>query len=394
MNKIKQFLHRQSTQIIIIVLILCILSLITIYGVTPQLTNYNSNVIPITFVAKQGVGVVLGFIILFFGLKLDLWKYERIINIINIVLIVMLVILAINPPIIGDIFVVTINGASGWFKIPFLTTIQPVEFFKITMIFKLACIANDAHQGYIRDGQLIKEFIIYGAIPILCVLLQPDLGGALLLIAPWLTLGLISIKDNNKIMFYIKIGMIFIIIVGLFIFIPTLQKFLVDFTPIKAYQLNRINSWLYPFNYDGGFQLQQALILMGSAGPFGYGFGNVHITLPEPHTDVIFPEFVGMFGYVGGCLLILLYIRLLYLTLKTSQIATDYKDKLLILGFFVLLLVQITENIGMMLGILPITGIVLPFMSYGVSALLTYFIIITIICNITNKYRYITEKVV
>lgn len=394
MQKLKEFFINRKNQIILIVTILCCFSLITIYGVTPQLTNYNSDVIPMTFVKKQAIGMVLGFIIMFFGLKVRIWRYEKYINIINNILIVMLVILAFNPPIIGDIFVVTINGAQGWFRIPFLGTIQPVEFFKITMIFKLVCIADLSDKNYIRDRALITQFLWYGALPIGCVLLQPDLGGAILLFAPWLVLGLVSIKNNQRIKRFLKWFSVIFVIGALFIFVPQLQHILTEFTPIKTYQLSRINSWLYPFNYDGGYQLQQSLILMGSAGPFGHGFANVHITLPEPHTDVIFSEFVGMFGYVGGIVLILLYARLLYLTLKVSMIATDFKDKMLVLGFFVLLFVQIFENIGMMLGVLPITGIVLPFMSYGLSALLTYFIVITIVCNISDKYKYIEEKVV
>lgn len=130
---------------------------------------------------------------------------------------------------------------------------------------------------------------------------------------------------------------------------------------------------------------------MGSAGPFGFGFGNIHITLPEPHTDVIFSEFVGMFGYISGTVLILLYMRLLQLTLSISKVATEYRDKLLIIGFFALLFVQIGENMGMMIGLFPITGIVLPFMSYGLSALITYFMIIAIVCNISQKYKTLEE---
>lgn len=391
MERIMKFMKNRKNQILLIILILSILSLLTIYGVTPQLVGYGNDVIPMTFVIKQSVGMIIGFIIVFLLLKFNLKKSERLINIVNLILIVMLIILALDPPIIGDIFVRNINGAKGWFKIPFLGTIQPIEFFKITMIFKIASIANNAYEHNISDKELIKQYLIYGALPILCVLMQPDLGGAILLLAPWLVLSLVSLNDQTRVQKMIKIVMIFTFVLGLFIFVPTLQKLLIDFTPLKAYQLERINSWLYPFEYEGGFQLQQSLVLIGSSGPFGFGLGNIHINLPEPHTDVIFPEFVGMFGYVGGLILILLYMRLLQLTLQVSSVATEYRDKLLILGFFVLLFVQIAENIGMMIGLLPITGIVLPFMSYGLSALITYFTIIAIICNISQKYKALEE---
>lgn len=391
MHYLKKLFKHKKNQILLIIFILAVCSLITIYGVTPQLVGYGNDVIPKTFFIKQLIGFIAGFVIFIFILRLDLWKSEKLINIANLILIGMLLILAIDPPIIGDYFVLNINGAKGWFKIPFLGSIQPIEFFKITMIFKLASIANHAYQKNISDKELIKDYFIYGAIPILCVLLQPDLGGAILLFFPWLVISLISLNNRNMVHKLVKFTLIGFAIIGLFVFVPALQKILIDFTPIKSYQLGRINSWLYPFTYDGGYQLQQSLVLMGSAGPFGFGFGNIHITLPEPHTDVIFSEFVGMFGYISGAVLILLYMRLLQLTLSVSKVATEYRDKLLIIGFFVLLFVQIGENIGMMIGLFPITGIVLPFMSYGLSALITYFAIIAIVCNISQKYKALEE---
>ena len=383
---IKKLFNNRRNKIVMIIGLLSICSLITIYGVTPQLVGYGDS-IPINFVLKQGIGIVVGFFIIFLFSKFDLWKSEKYIDIINIILIVMLVILALDPPIIGDIFVKEINGAKGWFKIPFLPTIQPIEFFKITMIFKLASIANRANNTHMDDQELIKQFLIFGALPILCVILQPDLGGAILLLAPWLLISIISLQHNKKIQKLVKYTSVIGIVGLVMISFPFFQEILVKFTPLKAYQLGRIESWTDPFNTSGGYQLQQSLILMGSAGIKGYGFANIDILIPEPHTDVIFPEFVGMFGWIAGIVLILLYMSLLYLTLKIAIVATEYRDKLLILGFFSLLLVQIIENIGMMLGITPITGIVLPFMSYGVSALITYFIIFAIICNISQKYK-------
>ncbi len=392
LSRFKKIIYNCKNQIIAIILILCICSLITIYGVTPQLVNYNSNIIPINFVIKQAIGIIVGLILYYFILKLNIWKSFKIINIINIILIIMLVILALDPPFIGDIFVKNINGAKGWFQIPFLGSIQPIEFFKITMIIKIVSISHQAQEQNLDDRYLIKQYLLYGLLPIICVLLQPDLGGTLLLIFPWFVLGLISLKNYKLTRNIIKYSLLFLIIILLFFFIPFLQEILINITPLKSYQLARINSWLYPFEYNGGYQLQQSLILLGSAGPFGYGFGNIHITLPEPHTDVIFSEFVGMFGYIPGFILILLYMRLLFLCLKIFNTATKYQDKLLVLGFLILLIVQIGENIGMMLGVFPITGIVLPFMSYGLSGLITYFIIFGIISNISQKYHVYTNN--
>jgi len=146
-----------------------------------------------------------------------------------------------------------------------------------------------------------------------------------------------------------------------------------------------LNSWLHPFVYDGGFQLQQSLVLMGSAGLFGNGFGFAGVYLPEPHTDVIFSEYVGMFGVVAGAFLISLYF---YIVFKLFEITLRTKEvfyKFVMVGYTVLFLTHIVQNIGMMLGVLPITGIVLPFFSYGVSAMMTLLIIIGVVLAIDKR---------
>ena len=377
----------QKNLIFIIIFILSCLSIITITGILPQLENYGTVSNELIFILKQVVGIFIGFILMVIIKKITIINTEKIIKKINQILIIMLIILALNPPIIGDLFVKTINGASGWFNIPIVNiTIQPIEFFKITMLLQLSFITYNANNKKLSDQEIIKEFLIYGFMPILCILLQPDLGGALLLILPCFVLLILSIRNNPKLMKYLSYLVVFIVICFILLIIPQTQEIIVKYTPIKAYQLARINSWLEPFNYDGGYQLQQALILMGSSGPFGYGFGNINILLPEPHTDVIFAEFCGMFGYVGGIFLITIYVYLLYLIYQTIVLCDDEFDYYLLIGIFMLFLIQIVENIGMMLGILPITGIVLPFMSYGVSALITYFILIGIVNNIRTKY--------
>jgi rod shape determining protein RodA len=379
MNDIKTL----NFKIVIPVLILFALSLVTISGVSEQLVDYGEIEDPTIFIMKQTFGMIAGSIGAYIIYKSNLKKLLGLINLAYWILFGMLFILFTDPPIIGDIFVKTINGANGWFVIPIVgITIQPVEFMKVALIFKLAVVSKSHIESERKDKDLIKKYLIFGLVPIIMVLLQPDLGGAILLLFPSLFMFLYSVK-NKKLVKILVISMLSSIAVFIgILFIPGGLEFLAEHTPIEMYQLERLTAWLYPFDYDKGLQLQQSLILIGSAGLFGHGYGYSGIHLPEPHTDVIFSEFTGMFGIIAGAFLIFLYFYLINeffsVTLKTN----DLLFKLVAFGFSMLFLIQVTENIGMMLGLLPITGIVLPFMSYGVSAMVTYLSIIGVFLNI------------
>ncbi len=378
---------KMNWQLIIIVIILSIMSLITINDIIPQLNaSCYANVCDNSFfVKKQAFGILFGIILVILILKIDLSFVKPIANFTYWVLFIMLFILVGHIPFISSFLTLNTNGASGWFSIPHVLTIQPVEFMKVVMLFKLAMISEDYINSYQNDVYLFKKYLFYGGIPILFVLLEPDLGGVILLLVPTIIMYLASCKSKNNVKKIIKIIVIVCIIFGVLMFFPWGQNLLVKYTPIHLYQLDRINSWLHPFQTDNGLQLQQSLILIGSAGLYGHGAGYMGVLLPEPHTDVIFSEFVGMYGYLLGVLLILMYCYIIINILNISKRTPKIKYKILLLGYGSLFFIQVLENIGMMLGIFPITGIVLPFMSYGVSALITYYIIIGIVLNINKN---------
>lgn len=370
-------------KIVVPVLILFVLSLVTISGVSEQLLDYGEIDDPKVFIIKQSIGIIAGSIGAYIIYKSNLKKLLGLINLAYWVLFGMLFILFTDPPVIGDLFVKTINGANGWFVIPVIgITIQPVEFMKVALIFKLAMVSKSHIESARKDSDLIKKYIVYGLIPIVMVLLQPDLGGAILLLFPSLFMFLYSLK-SKKLFRTLIMSMVagIIVFIGI-LFIPGGLEFLAEHTPIEMYQLERLTAWLYPFDYDKGLQLQQSLILIGSAGLFGHGYGYSGIHLPEPHTDVIFSEFTGMFGIIAGAILIMIYFYLINEFFSVTLKSNDLLFKLVAFGFSMLFLIQVTENIGMMLGLLPITGIVLPFMSYGVSAMITYLCIIGVFLNI------------
>lgn len=343
----------------------------------------------LSMVIKQTVGFFAGFVAIFIILKIDLSKVNKLVNIFYYILLIMLFILVAGIPGVSAFFTKTINGASGWFRFfPGGPTIQPVEFMKIAMIFKLGMVSQHHFDSPEGDGMLFKRYAIYGLLPILLVFAQPDLGGAILLGVPWLIMFLMSIK-NKGLARSLCLGMF--IFLAMFIYLvltPQGQAMLVANTPLQAYQLERINAWLTPFDVSTGLQLQQSLILMGSAGPFGHGVFYNAVSLPEAQTDMIFAKIAGMYGYSMGVFIIFLYFIMINEMINIAGRAKELMYKLVVIGFAGLFIIQVTENIGMIIGLLPITGIVLPFVSYGVSALITYSVIIGLIMNIDNR----TEK--
>ncbi len=381
---------RVNFNILIPLIILSVFSLITLYNIGPLLPDYYN---PMLFFIKQLIGFIAGFTIIILLYNLNFKKFDGLIDLAYFILVIMLFILIFKLPFIDKYLVEEVNGARGWFIIPFIgIQFQPMEFFKIFVVLKLAKISQEHLDGYYTDGWIIKKYLIYGFFPTFLILLEPDLGGFILISFTIIVMLLFSIK-NKKIFKYLMFAILVILIfIMLIVFIPDFSQFLIKYTPLKPYQFERIKSWLDPFSTEGGYQLSQSLTFMGSAGPYGYGPGFDQISYPEPQTDLIFTTFVGFFGWILGAVLIFLYGFIDYNIFIVSEFQKNYYFKFITIGFGALFFIQVVENIGMLVGVLPITGIVLPFMSYGVSALLTYSVIFGIILNISSQTDFHPEK--
>lgn len=377
-------------KLVIPVIILGIFSLATLKNIGPLV---DARISYISFYNKQSFGFIIGIIGIIFIYNINLKKFVNLINITYFILVGMLFILAFDPPIIGDLFLKNTNGANGWFKIisPKLS-FQPVEFFKVLLILKLALISEQYLKSNEKDDWLIKKYFLYGALPIGLVLIEPDLGGTMLLSFAFTVMLITSLKNKKmfKLFLYFLLGALVFII--LLIFSDTFSTIVVNLTPLRSYQLSRIDAWLNPFSTEKGYQLSQSLIFMGSAGPFGHGAGFNQISLSEAQTDLIFTAFVGFFGWVLGLIVIFLYGVIINQSFTIALLQKNFFFKFTALGFSSLFFIQVTENIGMLIGLLPITGIVLPFMSYGLSALLTYSAIIGILINISKETDFDPNK--
>lgn len=274
------------------------------------------------------------------------------------------------------LFAKPINNSKCWFQIPFIGSIQPSEFVKIIIIVYVAIILTSKvrHKFFkISLVLLIPSFLTY---------LQPDTG---LVIIYFISVSAMLFCYLKKCKVFIYIGIILAVILGIIIFLYYQnQEFLVRIFGTSIFlRIERLINW----SNQEGFQLNNALIAMGSNG-INFNFKNIKFYYPEAHTDFIFASFAASFGLIPALMLILAIVLFDCYLFNLCFKLKNERDKLIVIGFCAILVYQQIQNIGMNLGLLPITGITLPFISYGGSSLLSYAFILAIIKNMDLKRKY------
>ncbi|MGW7945452.1 FtsW/RodA/SpoVE family cell cycle protein [Staphylococcus xylosus] len=266
-----------------------------------------------------------------------------------------------------------INGAKSWYKLGPLS-VQPSEFMKIVLMLALAKLVSKHNQFTFNksletDFKLLLKIAGISVIPMGLILLQNDLGTMLVLCA--IIVGIIVVSGISwKILAPVFIAGIAFgssIILSI-IYKPSLIE---NSFGIKTYQMGRINSWLDPYTYSSGdgYHLTESLKAIGSGQLFGKGFNHGEVYIPENHTDFIFSVIGEEFGFIGSVILILVFLAFIF---HLVRLATKFElpfSKLFIIGYATLVLFHVLQNIGMTIQLLPITGIPLPFISYGGSSL-------------------------
>ncbi|MDO8739940.1 MAG: FtsW/RodA/SpoVE family cell cycle protein, partial [Candidatus Woesearchaeota archaeon] len=260
-------------------------------------------------------------------------------------------------------FAPEIRGTRGWYKIGFFS-LDPVEPAKLVLVILLAKYFSMRHVEMYKFRHIIFSGM-YVLLPCILIFLKPDLGGTMLLIAIWVGLLLIS---GIKIKHFLILFLCFLLIIGL------AWNFL-----LKDYQKDRILSFIFPYNVLGGSWSQtQSKIAIGSGMILGQGVGNgsqvQYGFLPEPHTDFIFSVIAEEWGFLGVSIFFLLYINLIWRTLKIAIESQTNFPRLFASGFAIVLITQFIINVGMNLSMLPVVGIYLPLVSYGGSGLIGTFI--------------------
>ena len=318
------------------------------------------------------IGIFL--IILISKVKLkNLYRYSIFFYAINVILLVGLL-----------LFTKSINGSKSWYVLYGIGSIQPSEFMKISLILFNSYIIYSFYKKE-KEITLGKEFLLITIIlitliiPSILTFLQPDTGSVIIYFVISFTMLFVS-GINKK--WFIYIFIIFSIFVAFFLYLYFYNEnfFIKIFGSNFFYRMDRIVNW----NSGNGMQLNNSLISIGSSGLFGHGFNNTPMYFPEAGTDFIFTVYASNFGFLGCvCLLVFFGIFDIYLINVTKNIYS-LQDKYTVIGILSVIFYQQVQNIGMTIGLLPITGITLPFISYGGSSLLSYMILLGIVINIIN----------
>jgi rod shape determining protein RodA len=292
-----------------------------------------------------------------------------------------------------------INGAKSWFKVPALGSLQPSEFVKIFLILALAKLIEDHHlknpvKTIQSDFWLLIKLGIATMVPVFLIMLQPDLGTSLVFLS--ILLGMIFISGISwKMLLPIFAGGALLIGI-IFYFVLVQPDILEKYLGVKQYQFGRIYSWLDPYNYQSseGYQLTQSLLSIGSGETSGKGYGNRDIYMPESQTDFIFSVIGEEFGFVGSSVLISIFFLLIYHITKVGMETKNNFYTYLCVGVISMITFHVFQNIGMTIGLLPITGIPLPFISYGGSSLMGNMLGLGLIFSIRyhhKKYMFSTD---
>lgn len=354
--------------VVITVTILLIMTSLIIIGSATHINNPSED--RYWYVQRQGMFAIANIIIIFLMLHMDyktLSKYANLFYWTNLAM------------LLAVMFVGTSAlGAQRWIQIGPIS-LQPSEFSKLIMIICLASML-EKRIGQLNTFREILPVFIYVGVPFLLVLKQPDLGTSLVFLA--ILFGMIFIAG-------ISLRHLMIIFGSGAAVLPIFWHFL------KDYQKQRLTVFIDP-NVDplgSGYHIIQSKIAIGSGMLFGKGlFGGTQSQLnflPENHTDFIFAVIGEELGFIGSAIILLLYLILLYRGVKIAASAKDNFGTLLATGITSMLTFHVLVNVGMTAGIMPVTGIPLPLMSYGVSALTTNLVSIGILLNIYMRRQKI-----
>ena len=388
----RSFDSRVDYSLILPVFCLLVIGVVAIYIAVSH--DYPNNVWPILGqqLAWIALGIIFSFVVMFFNTKF-LWQSTPYLYGLGLALMV-LPLVFYNPSLVAA------TGAKNWVSIGGYTLFQPSEFMKISYILMLAYVIvtftkkyKDQARTIGLDFLLILWMIVF-TIPVLVLLaLQSDLGTAMVFVAIFAGLVLLS-GVSWKIIIPIFVTVVSAITGFLAIFITKDGRAFMHQLGMPTYQINRILAWLNPFDYaqTTTYQQAQGQIAIGSGGVFGQGFNVSNLLIPVRESDMIFTVIAEDFGFIGSVVVIALYLLLIYRMLKITLKSNNQFYTYISTGFIMMLLFHIFENIGAVTGLLPLTGIPLPFISQGGSAIISNLIGVGLLLSMSYQTHLADEK--
>ena len=344
--------------------LLSLVGVIMIFSATrDKLTLAGSD--PHYYLKRQLIFLVLGLCVMAFTTLFDYRRWEHLATPLYIAIVLML--LAVLSPLGSHAL-----GAQRWFSAgPF--QVQPSQFATLVMIIAIATYCGRRPDGLV--GRDLVRIVLMTSVPLLLIIKQPDLGTGIVL-ASIMMVMLVVAGMPGRYLALLVIGAISLFVIAL------------NLGLVKQYQVQRLTSFISPSaaSADVVYNVEQAKTAIAHGGMFGQGLFKGDATnlayVPEQQTDFIFSAVGEQIGFVGAGIILALYGLLAWRILRVAQMARDTLGRLLCSGIFTLFMFSVFENVGMNMGIMPVAGIPLPFLSYGGSAILGFLAAIGIVASV------------
>ncbi|HSO58720.1 MAG TPA: FtsW/RodA/SpoVE family cell cycle protein [Paenisporosarcina sp.] len=385
MENNKGFADRFDWTLAFIVLLLFIVSLFAISSAQ------TSGQYPINFIPRQAFWYVVGAAIIGFTMFFEPEQYKKMSWILYGIGIFVLIALVLAPGGDGQIAEER-GGAKSWFHLPGIGSIQPSEFMKTFFILTMARMISKHHETFVlktlkTDLFLLGKIVLTALVPLLFIMQQPDLGTSLVFLA--ITAAMIIVGGVTwKLILPIFAGTA--VLGGSLLWMAVyMQDFLSDKFGFKPYQFGRIYSWLDPKSYASaeGYNLLNAMSAIGSGEITGKGYQGREVYVPENHTDFIFTVIGEEYGFIGASIVVSLFFLLIYHLTKITLQLKDPFSTYVCAGIIAMITFHVFQNIGMTIQLLPITGIPLPFISYGGSSLMGNMLALGLVFSMKFHHR-------
>ena len=372
----KNLISKMDKPLLILTIIYAVLGLVMILSASSVSAVLRYNVPSSYFFIRQSVFVGVSFLIGFlFVLRFPTSKYKYVTPLLVFGILVSLIGLFIYGKIT--------NGAQSWYRVGFFN-LQPAEFAKSVIIIYMAVFYNKSLKK--------KKSLYYNLIPVAIAILffvliamQPDLGGAIIIAGiSFFLFNIVPIDSKGKAKL-MKVGAIGVVLIGILLLYSGTEF-------LNAMQMSRLEfkNPCSRYSEHTGYQVCNGFIAIHNGGLFGLGLGNStqkYLYLPEAHTDFIFPILVEELGLIVGGLVLIGYGVILYRILKIAKMADNPRGAILAFGTFLMLLFHLLVNFMGILALIPLTGVPVPFLSYGGSYTINVFIMIFVVQRVAIETK-------